>query len=140
VPILDREPLVAALTAFANTPKFRCQEPPFRYLNASSRTVTQPLETALNHCAVELRQLVQSGGDPGAFRRCLSNSLRAVDKPFDTEDREYLLYYYVRIGLLLNRWLYGFPLAMLLHLFSRRQEVSLRGRHRSRRFTFQGTV
>jgi hypothetical protein len=128
VSILDREPLVAALTAFANTPKFRCQEPPFRYLNASSRTVTQPLETALNHCAVELRQLVQSGGDPGAFRRCLSNSLRAVDKPFDTEDREYLLYYYeqladlvgIRIGLLLNRWLYGFPLAMLLHLFSRR--------------------
>ena len=128
MPILDRERLVAALTAFAHTPKFRCQEPPFRYLNPSSRTVTQPLEMALNQCAVELRGLVQSGGGPGAFRRCISNSLRAIDKPFDTEDREYLLYYYeqladllgIRIGLLLNRWLYGFPLAMLLHPFSRR--------------------
>jgi Domain of unknown function (DUF4844) len=128
VPTLDRESLVAALTAFAHTPKFRCQEPPFRHLNPSPHTVTAPLETALNQCAVELRGLVQSGGDPRAFRRCLSNSLRAVDKPFDTEDREYLLYYYeqladlvgIRIGGLLNRWLYGLPLALLLSLFSRR--------------------
>ena len=119
---------MAALTEFANTPKFKCQEPPFQYLNPSPRTVTQPLETALNRCASELCQLVQRDRSSGEPRRCISRSLRSVEKPFDTEDREYLLYYYnelahmvgIRIGLLLNSWLYGFLLAVLLQLFSRR--------------------
>ena len=86
------------------------------------------METALNQCAVDLCLRAQRDSKPAEFRRCISKSLRSVEKPFDTEDREYLLYYYdqlaqivgIRIGLLLNSWLYGLPLALLLQLFSRR--------------------
>ena len=127
-PIIAREQIIAALTTFAETPKFRCQEPQFNYLNPSPRAITQPLEAALNQCAINLRLQVQRDGGSGEFRRCISKSLRSVQKPFDTEDREYLLFYYdqlaqivgIRIGLLLNSWLYGFPLALLLQLFGRR--------------------
>ena len=61
------------------------------------------------------------------MRAAIARSLHSVEKPFDTEDREYLAYYYnelgvivgIKTGPILNRWLYGFPLSLLLRLFGR---------------------
>ena len=119
--------MLAALAAFRDTKKFQCTEPEFRLLNPSLPSVTQAMEVALNQCATDLSSLVQCGMEPGQFTACIAASLRSVEKPFDTEDREYLCYYYnqlgqcvgVKVGPLLNRWLYGFLLSKLLQ-FSRR--------------------
>jgi hypothetical protein len=85
------------------------------------------MEVALNQCATDLSSLVQRGAQPAQFKSCIAASLRSVEKPFDTEDREYLCYYYnqlgqcvgVKVGPLLNRWLYGFLLSTLLRFSSR---------------------
>ncbi len=85
------------------------------------------MEVALNQCATDLLSLVQRGAQPARFKACIAASLRSVEKPFDTEDREYLCYYYnqlgqcvgVKVGPLLNRWLYGLLLSTLLRFSSR---------------------
>jgi len=85
------------------------------------------MEIALNQCATDLSSLVQRGSQPVQFKACIAASLRSIEKPFDTEDREYLCYYYnqlgqcvgVKVGPLLNRWLYGLLLSTLLRFSSR---------------------
>ncbi len=123
----DVNAMLAALAAFRETKKFRCAEPEFRLINPSPASVTQPMEAALNQCATDLSALVQYGAQPAQLKACIADSLRSVEKPFDTEDREYLCYYYnqlgqcvgIRVGPLLNRWLYGFLLSTLLRFSSR---------------------
>jgi hypothetical protein len=116
-----------ALSAFRAREKFRCEEPQFTTLNPSPSSVTRPWEDTLNRCASDLLSLVQAGSSAAKLQLCIAASIGSVKKPFDTEDREYLAYYYnqlgqcvgVRVGPLLNRWLYGPVLATLLRLFSR---------------------
>lgn len=123
----DANDMLAALATFRDTKKFRCTEPEFRLINPSPVSVTQPMEVALNQCATDLSSLVQRGAHPAQFTACIAASLRSVEKPFDTEDREYLCYYYnqlgqcvgVKVGPLLNRWLYGFLLSTLLRFSNR---------------------
>jgi len=119
--------ILDALKAFRDTPKFRCTEPQFRILNPSPASVTQPLETALNDCASELSSLIKRDAPPEHLKSCIAASFKSVQKPFDTEDREYLAYYYNQLGQcvnievssIINRWLYGFLLSTLLRLFNR---------------------
>ena len=119
--------MLAAIAAFRNIKKFRCIEPEFRLINPPPASVTQPMVAALNECATDLSLLVQRGAQPAQIRACIATSLRSVEKPFDTEDREYLCFYYnqlgqcvgVKIGPLLNRWLYGYLLSTLLRFFGR---------------------
>lgn len=116
-----------ALAAFRATPKFRCAEPQFRILNRSPASVTQPLEAALNQCADDLSSLVKGGARPAELETRIAVLLRFVEKPNDTEDREYFAYYVnqlgqcvgVNVGPLLNRWLYGNVLSTLLRVFNR---------------------
>lgn len=68
------------------------------------------MEVALNQCATDLSSLVQRGAQSAQFKSCIAASLRSVEKPFDTEDREYLCYYNqlgqyvgIKVGPLLNR-------------------------------------
>ena len=83
---------------------------------------------ALNECARDLCALIQNDPRRDELKKCITRSLHSLEKPFDTEDREYVLYYYnqlaqivgINVSLLLNSWLYGFPLAVLLQPFSRR--------------------
>jgi hypothetical protein len=119
--------ILEALSSFGAARKFQCKEPQFLLLNPSPPSVTKPLEDALNRCASDLSLLVGSGATSARLRFCIADSLNSIEKPFDTEDREYLAYYYdqlgkcvgVRVGPLLNRWLYGPVLATLLGVFSR---------------------
>ncbi|NJA06648.1 DUF4844 domain-containing protein [Methylomonas sp. UP202] len=123
----DANSMLAALAAFRETKKFRCTEPEFRLINPSPASVTQPMVVALNECATDLSVLVQLGAPPAQLKACIAASLRSVEKPFDTEDREYLCFYYnqlgqyvgVKVGPLLNRWLYGYLLSTLLRFLSR---------------------
>jgi hypothetical protein len=123
----DANDMLAALAAFRDTKKFQCAEPEFRLINPSPASVTQPMEVALNRCATDLSSLVQRGAQPAQFKACIAASLRSVEKPFDTEDREYLCYYYnqlgqcvgIKVGPLLNQWLYGFVLSALLRFSGR---------------------
>ena len=95
-----------ALAAFADSAKFCCTETEFQHLNPSPAADAQP----------------------AALKQCIAASLYALAKPLDTEDREYLAYYYHQLGLcvgvnvapLLNRWLYGWLLATLLRFSGRR--------------------
>lgn len=119
--------ILDALKTFRDTPKFRCTEPQFRILSPSPASVTQPLEKALNDCASELSSNIKRGAPPELLKSCIAASLKSVQKPFDTEDREYLAYYYnqlgqcvnIEVGSMINRWLYGFLLSTLLRLFNR---------------------
>ena len=117
----------AAVLAFRARPKFRCTEPQFRILNPSPSSVTAPLEQAINACASALAQMLERGASQQELKAEIKRSLYSVAKPFDTEDKEYFAYYYselgdlvgVKVGPILSGWLYGFPLALLLRLFSR---------------------
>ena len=119
--------MLNSLEEFRVKPKFRCIEPEFRILSPSPSSVTIPLETALNNCAIELSNLVQNSATPKKLKNCITESINSIDKPFDTEDREYLTYYYYQLGecvgvnvaLVLNRWLYGIILASVFRLFGR---------------------
>lgn len=123
----DAHDMLVALATFRDSKKFLCAEPEFRLINPSPTSVTQPMEVALNQCATDLLSLVQHGAQPVQFKACISASLRSVEKPFDTEDREYLCYYYnqlgqcvgIKVGPLLNRWLYGVLLSALMRLTCR---------------------
>ncbi|NOV29558.1 DUF4844 domain-containing protein [Methylomonas sp. ZR1] len=123
----DANNILAALAAFRDTKKFQCTESEFRLINPSPASITQPMEVALDQCATDLSSLVQRGAPQAQLKACIAASLRAVEKPFDTEDREYLCFYYsqlgqcagVKVGSLLNRWLYGYWLSTLLRFFSR---------------------
>jgi hypothetical protein len=118
---------IEALSAFQASDKFRCEEPQFTMLNPSRSSVTRPWEDTLNRCASDLASLIQVGASTAKLQSCIAASIGSVKKPFDTEDREYLAYYYdqlghcagLRVGPLLNRWLYGPVLGTLLRLFSR---------------------
>lgn len=118
---------LAALAAFRDTEKFQCKEPEFRLINPSPASITQPMVAALDQCATDLSSLVQRGAPQAQLKACIATSLRSVEKPVDTEDREYLCFYYsqlgqcvgVKVGPLLNRWLYGYWLSTLLRFFSR---------------------
>lgn len=119
--------VVAALAEFRLKPKFRCTEPQFKLLNPSPASVTAPLTSALNECATQLSHLVQSGAPTAALKNAIQSSLHSVETPVDTEDREYLAHYYyelgnivgVKTGPLLNSWLYGPVLGLLLRVFGR---------------------
>jgi hypothetical protein len=124
----SRNNVLQALASFRAASKFLCTEPEFRHLNPSPASVTQPLEATLNQCATDLSLLVQADAPPAKLKKCIAASLYSVEKPFDTEDREYFAYYFnqlgqcvgLNIGHLLNEWLYGFVLSKMLRLFSRR--------------------
>jgi len=121
------DPMLDALAKFRAKPKFRCTEPEFQMLNPSSSSVTRPMEIALNNCAEELSLLVKKGAHPPQLKSCIETSLCSLEKPNDTEDREYLAYYYhqlgecvgVKAGPIVNRWLYGILLSSMLGIFSR---------------------
>lgn len=113
--------------AFRAVPKFRCTEPDFRIINPPPPEVAEPLERAVNDCATHIAALLQRGAFSKELVATIEKSLRSVERPFDTEDREYLAYYYnelatlagVKVGPFLNGWLYGFTLALLLRIFRR---------------------
>lgn len=96
-------------------------------LNPSPAAVTNPLEHAVNSCATDVAHLLEQGAPPKEIVATVKRSLYSVDKPFDTEDKEYFAYYYselaglagVNVGPILNGWLYGFPLAFLLRFLGR---------------------
>jgi len=119
--------VLTALAEFRAKPKFRFTEAQFRLLNPSPESVTAPLVAALDGCASQLSSLVESKAPSSALRQAISRSLRSVDKPTDTEDREYLAYYYHELGQMvgvsiapvLNTWLYGPFLGFLLRVFNR---------------------
>jgi hypothetical protein len=116
--------LESRLRAFIGEAKFRCSEPEFRILNPSPPGVTVPLELAFNKCALDLIGATRAGASPSDLKAILLASLAAIDKPFDTEDREYVCYYYDRLARIigikvahsLNVWLYGWPLGTLVSL------------------------
>jgi len=118
------EDLEAELRAFIAAPKFKCREPEFQFLNPSPPGVTAPLELALNGCAEQLIELLHQGAPKSFAKTAIKASLWRLDKPSDTEDREYVCFYYDRLAKLaginmsyaLNVWLYGWPLGALLSL------------------------
>jgi hypothetical protein len=116
--------LESRLRAFMGEAKFRCSEPEFRILQPSPPGVTVPLELALNKCALDLIGATRAGASPSGLKAILLASLAGIEKPFDTEDREYVCYYYdrlariigIKIARSLNVWLYGWLLGTLVSL------------------------
>ena len=122
-----RETTIKALREFGAKPMFRCTEPEFHLLNPSPATVTSPWADALRACANSLVPLVESGSSARQIQTCISSSIQSIRKPMDTEDREYVAYYYHQLGNIaganvapiVNRWLYGRLLSLAIRLFGR---------------------
>jgi Domain of unknown function (DUF4844) len=123
----ESEVAIRALVEFRQATKFRCTEPPFRLLNPSPISTTAPLVVALEQCAENLEGLLRQNAARGKLRATIASSIRSVEKPFDTEDREYFAYYYGELGRIvgvnvsrtLNSWMYGPFLALWIN-FSRK--------------------
>jgi hypothetical protein len=122
------EKIINAIKEFRDEPKFTCAELEFSMLNPSPDSVTLHAKDALRACADDLINVLQSGMEVGLIKNTIRNHLSSVNKTeLDTEDREYVAYYFHRIGKIsgvnvsfcVNQWLYGFPIAVLLMIFKK---------------------
>ena len=117
---------VAELHRFIETPKFSADGWKRRLVNPSDARMCQRMESVLNDMAKGVLALVQSSAAPSAIRGAIASSLRRTSTlEFDTEEREFICDEVerlariagVKVGNVLNRWLYGPFLGTLINLF-----------------------
>ena len=118
--------IILAVKKFRSEPKFRCSEPEFSMLSPSPDSVTLQAKNEINSCAEELVAAIGSKASDGEIRNTINKHLWNVEKTdLDTEDREYVAFYFHKLGKLVevnvsfnvNRWLYGFPIAIFSKIF-----------------------
>ncbi|MBZ0166698.1 MAG: DUF4844 domain-containing protein, partial [Candidatus Omnitrophica bacterium] len=109
-------------------PKFTYIEPEFAMLIPTPESVVRQARTELDTCAEELINAKESDARAGEIANILRKHLSAVDKyNLDTEDREYVAYYFHKLGKIsgvnisyhVNKWLYGLPMALILQIFGK---------------------
>ncbi len=127
---MNNQDRIEAIEAFRATPKFRCTEPEFAYLKPSPDSVFLQARRTLEKCIEQVIGALQTEKRPEDIRSLIAKAVLEVEKgDLDTEDREYVAFYFHKLGTLaginvaftVNRWLYGWPLA-LLALLKRRGE------------------
>ncbi len=122
------EEILFALKKFRSEPKFRCTEPEYSMLNPSPDSVTLQAKKELHACADKLVAAIGSDASEGELKNTIKKYLWNVGKSdLDTEDREYVAYYFHKLGEIsninvsfnVNRWLYGFPIALFSMIFNK---------------------
>ena len=110
-----------AIEAFRASAKFRCMEPEFAHLNPSPDSVTLQARQILEKCIDDVLEGVRAEKSKNMIKTEISKAINEVEKgELDTEDREYVAFYFHKLGNLtgvnvsfaVNRWLYGWPIAL----------------------------
>lgn len=125
---MNTEETIKSLTTFRSEPKFTCIEPEFTMLNPSPDSVTFQAKSAINDCIDALINGIESGAEYRVKRHLIKLFLSKVEKSeLDTEDREYVAFYFHKLGRLINinvsfdvnKWLYGTLIAVFSKLTSK---------------------
>ena len=118
--------IVAELEKFIGTPKFSADRWKASLVNPSSDQMCQRMESLVNDVARQVQLLAQAGATPSKIKAAIASSLRATSTlEFDTEEREFICdeierlarIAHVKVGNILNRWLYGAFLGTVVNLF-----------------------
>jgi hypothetical protein len=117
--------LAAEIQKFIETPKFAPEAWKRRLVNPSDARMCQRMEAVVNEMAQTVLTLVQADAAPSSLKSAIASSLRSTSTvEFDTEEREFLCDEIerlariadVRVGNILNRWLYGALLGTLINI------------------------
>ncbi len=105
--------------------KFRFDEPEFSYLNSSDAATIVELERTFNECIDDLLNVLKTQATVFQIKSVIRNGINRFDKKrYDTEEREYIAFYFdklsnllgIKINYILNSWLYGYFLATIFKL------------------------
>jgi hypothetical protein len=116
------EAKLSAIQVFRGIPKFRCTEPEFVHLKPSPESVIMQAKQSLEKCIDDVIYEVRNQNRSNIIKEQISGALSKVEKRIlDTEEREYVAFYFHRLGgltgvnvsFIVNRWLYGLPLAFI---------------------------
>lgn len=125
---MSTEEFINSLKAFRSEAKFGYKEPEFSMLNPSPEPVTVQAKNTLHNCIDAVIEDLKSGADDKKRKSIIAGFLSKVEKQgLDTEDREYVAYYFHKLGKLsgvnvsfnVNKWLYGSLIAILATLFKK---------------------
>lgn len=119
---------IHSIKEFKASKKFQCLEPEFRILNPSPDSIISQARGCLEDCIDQVLYSLQEGKKTDSIRKQIKRHIHTVDKhDLDTEDREYVAYYFHKLGELaevnvssvVNVWLYGFPLGHIASLIKK---------------------
>ena len=124
--IVANSQIVAELEKFIGTPKFSADCWKTRLANPSSDQMCQRMESLVNDVARKVQHLVQAEATPSTIKGAIASALRSTrTHEFDTEEREFICDQIervarianVKVGNVLNRWLYGAFLGTVINVF-----------------------
>ena len=112
------------LANLKNARKFSDSEWIKRGLNPSSQNIVDLMETNIDNCLSDLIASIQESKTKNSKKAILKSNLRKNGKNFDTEEKEFIADYYLKISKIidvdfskeLNNWLYGSIFSMIKSL------------------------